>query len=219
MSAEVPSVCKYYQNGYCKFNLHCRNKHEHKVCDKINDCRDKTCQERHPKLCRGFSKYKTCRHEENCAYMHREDPNPQSKIIEAMTMLLMKHEKDIVNLVEEVKALKLSNEKITAEVSQKGDKYTKTMEKTKSKKDLEKDEALEAEEMFKCEKCNYRCRKEITLNKHMNTKHVNKNSDIVTIQLEETLKPTKPAEEFQKLKENNKFFCDECDYDFTNKKS
>ena len=73
--------------------------------------------------------------------------------------------------------------------------------------------------MFKCEKCSYRCRKEITLNKHMNTKHVDKNSDIVTIQSEKTLKPTKPADEYQKEKENSKFFCDECDYGCTNKKS
>ena len=65
--------------------------------------------------------------------------------------------------------------------------------------------------MFKCEKCSYRCKKEITLNKHMNTKHGDKNSDIVILQLETTLTPTKPAK-------NNKFFCDECDYGCSNKK-
>jgi hypothetical protein len=218
MSAEVVSICKFYQNGYCKFNQHCRNKHEDKVCEKLNDCRDKSCQERHPKLCRSYSKYKTCRHKEKCAYLHREDTNPQSTIIEAITMLLMKHEQDIKYLVEEVKALRLSLRK-AEEASQQGDKDVKALEKTKFKKDLEKDEASEAEEMFKCEKCSYRCRKEITLNKHMNTKHVDKNSDIVAIQSEKTLKPTNPGDDYKKERENSKFFCDECGYGCTNKKS
>ena len=111
MSAQVLNICKFYQNGYCKFKQHCRKKHEDKVCDKLNDCTDKTCRERHPKLCRSFSKYKTCRHDMTCAYLHREDPNPQNEIIEAMTMILMKHEQDILNLVEGVKALELFNEK------------------------------------------------------------------------------------------------------------
>ena len=57
-----------------------QKKHEDKVCYKLNDCTDKTCQERHPKLCRSFSKYKTCRHDMTCAYLHREDPNPQSRM-------------------------------------------------------------------------------------------------------------------------------------------
>ena len=59
-------------------------------------------------------------------------------------MLLMTHEQDILYLVEEVKALRLSIERKAAEASQQGEKDVKALEKTKSKKDLEKDEALEA---------------------------------------------------------------------------
>ena len=70
-------------------------------------------------------------------YVHREDPNPLSKIIEAMTMLLMKYEQDIIHLVEEVEALKLSNERMTNEASQKDDKDINAMEKTEPKKDIE----------------------------------------------------------------------------------
>ena len=131
MSAEGLRICKLYQNGYCKFKQHCRKKHENKVCDKLNDCKDKTCPERHPKVCGSFSKYKTCRHEEKCTYLHREDPNPHDKIIEAMTMLLMKHEQEIIHLVEEVKALTLYNERMTAEASQPVDKNRQAIEKTK----------------------------------------------------------------------------------------
>ena len=45
----------------------------------------------------------------------------------------------------------------------------------------------------------------------MNTKHIDKNRDIVTIQLETTLTTTK-------LAKSNKFFCDECDYGCLNNK-
>ena len=149
MSADVLSVCKFYQNGFCKFKEHCRKKHEDKVCDMLNYCRDKTCQESHPQLCRSFSKYKTCRHEEKCAYLHRDDLDPKNKIIEAMTMLLMKHEQDIIHLLEEVKSLKLSNESMSSEAQQEGEKDINAMKETKSSKDLEKNEALEEENVDK----------------------------------------------------------------------
>ena len=57
------------------------------------------------------------------------------------------------------------------------------MEKTEPKKDIKNIDVSEAKEMCKCENCTYRCKKEITLKKLMNTKHFDKNSDIVNIQL------------------------------------
>ena len=144
--------------------------------------------------------YKTFRHEEKCAYLHREYTSPQTKIVEAMTMLLLQHEQDIIHLVEEVKALKLSNEIRISEASIQGDKDIKAMEeKILSIKHLEKNEASEAEEMFQCEKCTYKCRNEITLNKHMNTKYVDSNIYIVTIQLATTIKSIKPTKGYKKM--------------------
>ena len=35
-------VCKYNQNGYCKFGIHCRNRHVKEIC-RISHCKEPVC--------------------------------------------------------------------------------------------------------------------------------------------------------------------------------
>ena len=58
--------CKYFNLGFCKFEVRCKFFHPSTVCtNKI--CSNKKCAHRHPKLCRYKEK---CKRKEDCSYMH-----------------------------------------------------------------------------------------------------------------------------------------------------
>ena len=62
------TVCRYYDNGYCRFEVKCRFHHPKE------DCHDqayggRNCQKRHPKNCKFYTKRK-CKFNDKCAYKH-----------------------------------------------------------------------------------------------------------------------------------------------------
>ena len=77
--------------------------HEDELCQSIENCRDKKCTKRHPKTCKTFKDKGKCRFDRDCAYLHKEDPNSQGRLIEVISHCTIKHEKEISNLKEEVK--------------------------------------------------------------------------------------------------------------------
>ena len=63
-----PQHCIYYKYGHCKFQNLCRNNHLQELCD-IEHCDGRTCDKRHPKLCRYFQNYGKCKFSP-CSYHH-----------------------------------------------------------------------------------------------------------------------------------------------------
>ena len=70
-NTENEGICKFNQNGFCKFGERCRNRHINEICDK-ESC--KSCQLRHPKRCRYFFLNGSCKFGVNCAYRHENSP-------------------------------------------------------------------------------------------------------------------------------------------------
>ena len=95
-------ICKFNQNGFCKFKQHCKKKHDNEICGNPSECKHETCEKRHPKICRYFSKDGNCRHGDKCSYLHKQKLNKKTTLDENMALLMLKHEKEITSLTEEV---------------------------------------------------------------------------------------------------------------------
>ena len=202
MADGTNKICHFNNIGYCKFGIHCQKKHCNIVCELLDDCTEKNCEKRHPKICRYFSENTLCRFKEGCAYTHKEKENIQTKVIGQITSCIMKHEKDITTLNEEIIMLKNLVENMALQLMQHFSKKVESNEKEKTE-DIETIKSAPLEHVFKCEKCEYTAEKEITLKKHINTKHIEQKSQ----------------SEVKKHENRVNFFCDECNFTCKTKKN
>ena len=108
-------LCKFFQTGFCKYKENCSQKHDHTICENQNDCNERECTNRHPKICQNFRKDGKCVFKEKCAYQHTPLLNNQAKVMEAMMKVILKQQQDITALTEEVKILKDLMNKIAME--------------------------------------------------------------------------------------------------------
>ena len=107
MSMSSNQVCKYNQTGFCKYKDACNKVHENKVCEHPRTCIRKDCNERHPKTCKHFSKKEGCHYKEECAYLHKNRKSiQQDEINHAVSVVVSKHNNEIMVIQEEVKILK-----------------------------------------------------------------------------------------------------------------
>ena len=93
MAGEIQKKCSYYNKGYCKFTRKeggCRNFHPKNICKKLN-CKDKSCEERHPKPCRFDD---CCRFQTRCQYNHERQAANHN------------HSEEVKSLTEEIDTLK-----------------------------------------------------------------------------------------------------------------
>ena len=108
----------------------------------------------------------------------------------------MKHEKDIQNLTEEVNMLKSLVQNMTLEMVKNIMNEVQRKEKEKPKDGTDTEASL-PKPVFECEKCEYTSDKEITLNKHMNTRHILEN---------------KKSEDKKEYEDKHNFDCSECSF-------
>ena len=111
-------VCSYFKFGYCKFLEKCRLVHI------IEPCRNtsggiKTCNLRHPKVCKFYRDYRRCKFWEWCYFLHRENKIIDDKIIEDQRVDLNKKREAIE------KKLKEDDEKIALVEKQEMESITK----------------------------------------------------------------------------------------------
>ena len=164
------------------------------MCENTEKCNEENCSKRHPKVCRHFSNNGSCRHGEKCAYKHYQNDG-QIKLYEQVTLLLLKHEKDITSLKEEVNELKNIIQQMAQEL-------VKNVQKGVETEGIELQGHI-SEKVLKCEKCDFTCDKKITLKKHTNTNHMDpKKQSVNTITVDK-----------------GKFCCDECPVSFKNLKN
>ena len=68
----APTICKFYQTGFCKFKSTCRNIHIDDICSSYSqECKDSSCTLRHPRRCRYYGYLGHCKFGEKCAYLHQ----------------------------------------------------------------------------------------------------------------------------------------------------
>ena len=88
------TICLHHHYGHCKYGIHCRNQHVEETCENY-PCPTKTCNKRHPKICRYFSLTGACKFNKNCSFLHRHRENTKIDDLE----------KDVKKLKEEIEAL------------------------------------------------------------------------------------------------------------------
>ena len=65
-------MCKYFNRRFCKYKFMCRFVHPNKICIiylKNQTCNEKSCSDRHPKLCKWTKSSGGCKRED-CDYLH-----------------------------------------------------------------------------------------------------------------------------------------------------
>ena len=113
----MENVCKRNKYGLSKFGSHCQFIHEDSRCRNQN-CSEKDCRLRHPKICRYFSRQNYCKFGEYCKYSHEEVQEKSNPLEEKVILLensFKKKDDEIANLYERVKKL----EKLIEEYSRK----------------------------------------------------------------------------------------------------
>ena len=161
VGSEESPVCKHNQRGFCRNGSQCLQPHNNNICQK-RVCRDQNCRERHPKECKYYTRNSDCKWKEECVYKHKKS---ESKI--KIDML----ETKVEELEDELKQMKNNLSEIMVKMlldEEKEYNYKNSQQDGDSKEycvsEVEK-------ENFNCNQCKFRCNKEVTLNKHKNTKH------------------------------------------------
>ena len=68
-------LCLKAKLGYCKYGRNkCDKIHVTELCDKNENCKEKYCDKRHPRMCRYYEEYKICKYGSYCAYSHSVKP-------------------------------------------------------------------------------------------------------------------------------------------------
>ena len=179
--ATQTTICKYNQMGFCKYRQQCTKMHVNEVCKKHLQCKDSTCTLRHPKKCKTFSAFGNCKFVK-CAYFHVKDEvdlkvemleNYVKKLKEEVLQLNQNSqkydEKKIAGLERELQTLKEDVSNLTISIKT-TEKLVKDLS-TKYKATKDRATMKEGEKIQKCDICDYKCKKTVTLNKHINTKH------------------------------------------------
>ena len=189
------TVCRHNQKGFCKFKQNCRNLHENRACPEEDNCSNKKCQYRHPKVCRNYSGEETCPFGLSCAYKHPKEMNMGSYI----KNMIEKHSAEVKTIQEEVNKLKviilemenkimfLNEEMLAKQQTDIGEIVTcvltilNSSQRSKSYpvtfSSLEKDsgkvlqETHEDDISFNCDFCNFECVKEESFMAHMSEEH------------------------------------------------
>ena len=66
-------VCLHQKFGFFKYKEKCNKRHLDEECKDLGNCRSKkTCDKRHPKLCRRYILEGRCSYSERCDYLHKE---------------------------------------------------------------------------------------------------------------------------------------------------
>ena len=68
------NVCTFNKFGYCKFKQNCRKQHITEKCEN-DSCDTKTCNLRHPRVCRYFRDIGFCKFGEWCLFNHEWGTN------------------------------------------------------------------------------------------------------------------------------------------------
>ena len=161
----------------------------------------KECPKRHPKMCRRLNSENKCRFKEECAYNHKRiKPNEDVNVLKDKVDILENTVKELTKKVEvqNLEQMERVMHALTRKVLSLENEIEAMKNKVKTDKKVENEKYLEKESSFNisdikhstpkvlkekektdgskegminCKECSYKCKKELSLKKHMVTKH------------------------------------------------
>ena len=164
-------VCQYNKFGYCRYKKDCKRIHFTSECNNLPKCKNvQNCNKRHPKGCKRLAGG-SCRFGTDCAYNHQEQPKMHTQCAnnEKVTVLenkLKEMSMKITILETELKVIK-ENKNIRENLEVKEKKYYIEI-------DGYSEAPTKSSTTFKCIKCDYVSKTDVSLKKHVNTKHAPK---------------------------------------------
>ena len=187
MSDEI-LICKHDQTGFCKYRQQCTKEHVDEICKDNFRCKDLTCKKRHPKKCKNFDVFGKCKFT-NCAYIHVDDGiNNRVDCLEKYVKDLKEQieqlnndknyrgsqkidalEREVLELKDNVKKLTINLQATKLQIQQLEDKVQTDVIKNNVTKENSKLDTRD--NWLFCEMCDYKCKKNVTLRKHKNTRH------------------------------------------------
>ena len=184
MGIENQNVCRYHKFGYCKFKTSCKFKHVTVVCDDDRCNNQNACQKRHPRVCKYFINFGSCKLGSACAYAHQtrrkvENERLGQKLDELMRII---NEKDEV-----IKNLSNKIDDLIQKNQEKDNKIDKLVNEVKKLKDTASQANLASED------------KNVTLEEKDETECVPNNDDTVEMKAKEFItKNLKHLDEMKK---------------------
>ena len=120
-------ICFYFDNGFCKYSKSCKFIHPESICGDTK-CSRKSCEMRHPKVCRYYQTEYGCKFRDKCLFKH-DKFDVDCDICENLTVIIEKDKaqfnllletvkgKDskLDNLQAQIESLKYKNKNITLE--------------------------------------------------------------------------------------------------------
>ena len=121
-------VCNYQKFGFCKYKDLCKNLHLKETCINLSACvNSKSCQKRHPRVCKKQAIEGFCRFGATCAYHHQEKNNHVE--INVKLEELEKTVKEMAEKIVELEGKLKDTESKDVEVVKTKEAATKTVDK------------------------------------------------------------------------------------------
>ena len=120
-------VCQFSKYGYCKYKESCIRIHYTQECQALDECNIiKTCERRHPKICKKFSNGNICKFGNGCAYSHNNSIQKQEPkdlkdkvlVLEKTVSLMNIKLNYLENELKEVKKENVAKAKVDNEVKE-----------------------------------------------------------------------------------------------------
>ena len=172
----MQTVCKHNQTGYCKFGQKCHRHHIDTICKNEGSCSEPSCNFHHRNQCRYFNVGKKCKFT-NCAYLHKK-PGSDVKIelLETEVNSLKEKILELSNNMSEIMA-KIVNIEVNDDNNERLQESVDNLHNVQL--EPKQETANNHQYEFKCDFCDYKCSKGVTLMKHTNTLHPVSNTQIV----------------------------------------
>ena len=192
------NVCKHFQRGYCRYGKGCRKQHIEEICN-TPKCSNKSCTKRHPKDCKYFFLKKVCKFGDKCLYKHNISSDKSEidiliqevKSLKATIVILVDKvsdlEKGIFTVKSESRKMSLNESSVEGEpeeitnskeseagISEDSKKVKVSLSVKKMKVKLKKaitKKNTSGKKIMDCDFCDYSCKKQLTLKKHMTNNH------------------------------------------------
>lgn len=208
-------VCKYFDNGYCRFLSDCKFYHSKEECfDK--KCNRRGCQKRHPKGC-SFHRRNKCKFIDKCAFKHEavihvidEEFRSENARLKQMVQILKSEKEDMKKEIE-----KKSINKITKDLEKDIESLNAQISKLKEE-NLKKEMLLKSQvSRIKCGICSETFNSENQFKVHSENKHkeiskcqaCDKSSEIMD-DLKDDIKVLRSiGKSLMDEKKKHKFFC------------
>ena len=180
--------CRHHNRGYCKFKEHCNFFHSLIICPLfLTDgiCRNKRCLQRHPKDCRYWTrKNEGCIRQTDCKYLHNE------KKKYSLAKEAGNHTENSEDSENDRKLEQMSYECVQRDFN------------IQTKDNLSKHLESKHTVVYSCEQCQYKADDANHLDIHIETIHVNDQSE------QHAIKYWDSEENVEKIF----YACNECDY-------